>query len=258
MGLLNRAIRKSVLLAKSTLGLPTEQPLSVQFERQAPGWLADNLMAGVSQAQQGNPRVEQQVMQAQALGERPLWEGYRDIPDYPRSKTKGRTVGEVRSTPVTGSFFSWLAEARRPDYIVEFGTAFGVSGMYWLSGLEAAGTGHLMTYEPNTDWADIAEANLASISGRFTLTRGIFEEEAERTLTPGSVDIAFIDAIHTEAFVMRQWEVLKPFMRPGAIVLFDDISFSEDMAGCWRKVAHMPEAKASAALGNRVGIVELH
>lgn len=258
MNLLKRAVRKSVRLAKGAMGVSGDQRLSARFEREAPGWLADNLMIGVSQAQQGNPLVEQQVQQAQALGERPLWEGYRDIPDYPKSKTKGRTVSDVRSTPVTGSFFSWLAEVRRPDFIVEFGTAFGVSGMYWLSGLEAAGTGHLMTYEPNTDWAAIAERGLAAISSRFTLTRGIFEEEAERTLKPGTVDIAFIDAIHTEAFVMRQWEVLKPFMRPGAIVLFDDISFSEDMAGCWRKVAYMPEAKASASIANRVGIVELH
>ena len=100
-----------------------------------------------------------------------------------------------------GRFFSWLVTNRRPSVIVEFGTAFGVSGMYWLFGLESNGGGTLLTFEPNDVWARIAEANLVAIGRRFELTVGTFEENIDRNLSPGErIDIAFIDAIHTSEF----------------------------------------------------------
>jgi predicted O-methyltransferase YrrM len=153
-----------------------------------------------------------------------------------------------------GKLFSWLAKERNPAHVVEFGTAFGVSGMYWLAGME---TGHLHTFEPNPDWAEFAKANLSAISPRFTLTSGTFEDQGPRVLQPGSVDIAFIDAIHTSEFVDRQYEVLKPLMAPGSLILFDDLLFSQDMTDCFDRIAREPHLTASARLGRRVGVIEL-
>ncbi|HEY2616211.1 MAG TPA: class I SAM-dependent methyltransferase [Acetobacteraceae bacterium] len=156
-----------------------------------------------------------------------------------------------------GRVFAWLAAARQPQAVVEIGTAFGISGMYWLAGLEIAGSGMLYTFEPNVDWASFAEANLKSISTRFLLIRGTFEEKALDVLADVRPEIAFVDAIHTAAFVGAQYELLKKLMAPGGLILFDDINFSEDMRQCWSALAHAPEAAASAQLGSRVGILEL-
>ncbi|CAN5310584.1 hypothetical protein BH10PSE9_BH10PSE9_21780 [soil metagenome] len=156
-----------------------------------------------------------------------------------------------------GRFYAWLAASRRPQVIVEFGTAFGVSGMYWLAGLKAATGGELLTFEPNTTWAAIADKNLAAISDRYTLTVGTFEDNAERVLAGRTIDIAFVDAIHTGAFVRAQYTILRRHMQAGGIVLFDDINFSDDMGACWSEIAIAPEVAASARIGNRLGIVEL-
>lgn len=251
LGALGRAAKKSV---KRII----KPHRDLQFELSGPSWLTTNLAQGIpTLAAPGNPIIEDQARKTEEVGARPLWEGYAALDDYTASTTQARSSNDVRTMPQTGNFFSWLAEVRRPDRIVEFGTAFGVSGMYWLSGLEKAGTGHLMTYEPNSDWASFAEQNLLKISNRFTLTHGTFEDNAAATLEPQSVDIGFIDAIHTDEFVTQQWAILKPFMKPGGLVLFDDINFSPSMQACWKKMARMPEAVASAAVVGRVGIVEL-
>ena len=155
-----------------------------------------------------------------------------------------------------GRFFSCLVTNRRPSVIVEFGTAFGVSGTYSLFGLESNGGGTLLTFEPNDVWARIAEANLVAIGRRFELTVGTFEENIDRTLSPGErIDIAFIDAIHTSEFVEPQFELVANRIAPGGIVLLDDIDFSADMRSCWDRIRADRRLVASVEV-DRVGIVE--
>lgn len=129
--------------------------------------------------------------------------------------------------------------------------------MYWLGGLEQVGAGHLFTFEPNSNWAEIAEINLKKVSDRYTLTIGTFEDNANLILKDTSVDMAFVDAIHTSDFVFSQYKILSQFLAPGGIVLFDDINFSDDMQACWSEIARRPEVAASAVIGGRVGMVEI-
>ena len=55
--------------------------------------------------------------------------------------------------------------------------------MYFTAGLEEAGSGHLYSFEINRAWADIAERNIRSVSNRFTLTHGAFEDYVTEVLT---------------------------------------------------------------------------
>lgn len=245
--------------ARNLITRLTGRPSSVAIQpvKSGAGWLTTNFSAVPSLDAIDLSPVRVQAAMTSQLGAKPLWDGYKELKDYPRDTTGTRSSDQVRTSEDLGGCYAWLAEQRRPDIIVEFGTAFGVSGMYWLTGLERAGSGKLMTYEPNDIWADIAEGNLRAISNRFILTRGTFEDNAAATLKPKSVDIAFIDAIHTSEFVYSQYDKLRPFMKDGALVLFDDINFSDDMRQCWNAVARRPEVLASAQIGDRVGIIEL-
>lgn len=221
------------------------------------GWLDATLPRSFDPAVIDVSAVHARAEQTSRLGDRPLWEGYQNVENYPRATTGNRTSEQVRTAEDMGALYAWLVSMRRPEIIVEFGTAFGISGMYWLTGLKIAGQGKLFTYEPNRIWAEIAEGNLKAISDRFTLTNGIFEEHAAATLTERSVDIAFIDAIHTSDFVYAQYDKLKPYLKNNALVLFDDIGFSPDMAQCWNDLANRAEVLSSYQLGDRVGLVEL-
>lgn len=187
-----------------------------------------------------------------ALGPKPLWQGYRAGPDA------SRRAGQVSKCRAEGAFFAWLVERSGAQTILEFGTAFGASGSYWLAGIEANGSGHLLTFEPNVIWAQIAVRNLAAVSSRFTLTQDMFENHVARLQAAGTqVDIAFIDAIHTRAFVESQLALVRTIAAPGALILLDDIDFSEDMAACWQALSQSGQFAAVYRLGARLGVLEL-
>lgn len=236
---------------------------AIRFVREEPGWLRENLSGpafSLPEPVDGkHKQIEDRAAATEALGPQPLWDGYANVAGYPgAAQNSTRTSGQVRSSAATGRLFTWLARQRAATIIVEFGTAFGVSGMYWLAGLGDSPGVRLLTFEPNAIWADIARRNLASVSDRFELTVGTFEECIDSVLAMNQrIDIAFVDAIHTSPFVSRQFDILLPKMAANALVLFDDIDFSADMAACWDSIARHPRVLAAATFGRRLGIVEL-
>lgn len=254
MNLMRRFSPPKGVVAKNT-------PNFVHYRREGEGWLVRNLPEShlILPKPIDADRIEARAAATERMGAKPLWEGYAAVPNYPRSTADSmRRSDEVRSSISAGRLFAWLAAQRTATLIVEFGTAFGISGMYWLAGLKHDPEGRLLTFEPNALWAEIARENLAAISRQFNLVTGTFEENIDSTLRPGQrIDIAFVDAIHTSAFVLRQFDILLPRMTPGGLMLFDDIDFSGDMESCWHAIALDPRVVASATFGRRLGIVEL-
>jgi predicted O-methyltransferase YrrM len=246
---------------RSLLAKPPRETdeLSVAFVASGPGWLRSHLPQGwfLPPRPPDFDAIEGRAAATQQAGPKPLWEGYRTVAGYARSVIEARTSEEVRSDATTGCFFAWLARERVPAVIAEIGTAFGVSGMYWLSGLKANGVGRLVTFEPNVAWAELADENLRSIDDRYALIRGPFEDHAAAALAGEPVDMAFVDGIHTGEFVRRELAILRNHARSGALLLFDDINFSDDMRASWAAMARGPGVVASALIGGRVGILEL-
>lgn len=194
-------------------------------------------------------RIEKLARDTQRGGALTLWERYLQPGAV-------RFPDTVRSDRNAGRFYSWLVTTRRPNIVVEFGTAFGVSGMYWLSGLLQNDSGILLTFEPNERWREIAVRNLTAIGGRFKSYLGTFEDNVQAALDGRSIDIAFIDAIHTSEWVLPQFEIVCRYLAPKGIVVLDDIDFSPDMAKCWLAVAADPRVVAAVRFGERVGILE--
>jgi predicted O-methyltransferase YrrM len=128
-----------------------------------------------------------------------------------------RIPAQVSTGPVYGQFYADLRRRKRPDNVIEFGTASGVSGMYWTCTLDAAGHGQLHSFEVNPDWAAVASRNMAAVGTRFHLTVGAFEDYAHAVK---EVDIAFIDAVHTKEWVISQFDLVASRCRTGAIVLW--------------------------------------
>ncbi len=248
-----KRIIKSIIYAES-------RSIPIVWERRGgDSWLCRYLSQNTFKPPR-NPfsrKIARLAFETNQLGPLPLWEGYlTHDPGNQRGPT--RKSDEVRTREVFGDLFTDLVAHRKPDIIVEFGTAFGVSGMYFLAGLENNQKGRLFTFEPNRQWADIALKNLQMISQRFALTIGTFEENIDKKiLVNEKIDMAFIDAIHTSEFVVPQLELVVQRSGPGALIVLDDISFSEDMKNCWRKISQDRRFCASVALGNHVGILEL-
>ncbi len=204
-------------------------------------------------------KIEDLALKASMLGEMPLWEGFEKLEDYPFPvKNATRNANQVRVDKQVGDLFYNLTIAKKPARIVEIGTAFGVSGMYWLSGITANGSGTLLTFDPNAVWAKVAVSNLSMISPNYVSTVATFEDTHGQILKKGDViDMAFIDAIHQSGIVNNQFKLISQYCAPGSLVLFDDINFSFDMWDCWEKIAKSPQVKASCSIARRIGIAEL-
>jgi predicted O-methyltransferase YrrM len=164
------------------------------------------------------------------------------------------TVRDVSSPPVQGDLYAWLVAQRRPETIIEFGAGFGVSGMYFASALEDNQFGHLYSFEINDEWADVAEPAISEMSTRFTLIRGAFEEHIDDITGP--IDVALVDGIHTYDFVMKQWEILKPRMSSGGLVLFDDIRYGQGMHEAWLDIGRSSSVAGAVEFHKRLGLIE--
>ena len=223
---------------------------AIVWRKRGAVWLSTALLPILPMAPR-KLRIEDLAWQTNRKGAQPLHEAYAQ-------KGATRRPDEVRSPSFVGDLFAWLAAERRPLVIVEFGAAFGVSGMYWLAGLEAVGIGHLYSFEINPLWARLANENMAAISSRFTLTVGTFEEFVDPVLEGKPIDIAFVDGIHTMEFIVRQFEVLLARASKGAILLFDDIDFPTGrMREGWNAIWQRREVAAACEVNGRIGIVEL-
>jgi predicted O-methyltransferase YrrM len=231
-------------------GAPPQTRLSLTWVKTG-GWLGTHLGDSVPHA----PRKQQIETAADATNRL----GPQRLADEYGESGGERTPAVVRSSSRSGDLYAWLVQQRRPTTIVEFGSAFGVSGMYFSAGLEAAEGGHLYSFEINGEWADVAERNIRSVSNRFTLTRGAFEDRVDDVLT-APIDLAFVDGIHQYDFVMRQFEILEPRLSPGALVLLDDIDFKKPgarMGEAWRALAARSNVAAAVEVDGRLGILEL-
>ena len=199
-------------------------------------------------------KIEKLADYTNKKGSQPLWEGYHGN----NAGGSNRMPNSVRSAPAIGNLFTYLVQEKKPEIIVEFGTAFGVSGMYFLAGLNINNGGLLLTFDPNKVWAELAEENLLQISDRFKLTVGTFEDNIDKVLSTNQyIDLAFIDAIHTKEFVVPQLEIVISKANSGALIILDDINFSVGMKKCWDEVANDDRFISSLAFGDRVGVLEL-
>lgn len=248
------------LLRRVTRGRRCADLRTVEVRAENGTWIDTHLRAAAPQLAEGewSVRIEQRALASQELGRQPLWDGYEvlDDTDSWSYRDASRSSNDVRTSPALGRFFTWVVAQRQPSVIVEFGTAFGVSGMYWLAGIEMNMRGRLLTFEPNETWAKIADSNLAAVGQRYVLTVGTFEEKITQILpSPEKIDIAFIDAIHTSGFVEPQFQAVADRVRPGGLVLLDDINFSADMRSCWEKI-RLDRRLAATAEVERVGIAE--
>ncbi|WP_164657832.1 O-methyltransferase [Tropicibacter sp. Alg240-R139] len=202
-------------------------------------------------------KIETAVYRTMNKGKLPLWSAYKRVRNYgvKVGQNPKRDVEEVRTQPDYCRFYAWLAAQTKPEAVLEFGSGFGVSGMYWLAGMKYAGGGTLFSFEPNRLWTPIVRDNFASVGGSYDLTEGTFEGNLERITT--SVEIALIDGIHTRYFVRQQLALIEGVAAKGAIVLIDGINFSDSMKKCWGEIQAREDFVGVWEVGARVGVVEL-
>jgi predicted O-methyltransferase YrrM len=124
-------------------------------------------------------------------------------------------------SPEAGTFAYLVARSIGARRIVEFGTSFGVSTIYLAAAVRDNGGGIVIGSEIEETKIAAAQANLeqAGLGDQVEIRAG----DAQQTLRDpgGSVDLALLDG--WKDLYVPIIEILTPHLRPGAVVLADNI-----------------------------------
>jgi predicted O-methyltransferase YrrM len=173
-----------------------------------------------------------------------------------------RILGEISrgwSLPhLWGTLLFKLVRALRPTSCVELGTAIGISAAYQAAALRLNGSGELVTLEGQPPVASIASKNLAELGlENAAVVVGPFDETLEPTLGGlDPVDFAHIDGNHHEEPTLGYFEQFVPHLAGSAVLVFDDINWSDGMKRAWARISSDPRVRISLDL-HRMGIVVL-
>jgi predicted O-methyltransferase YrrM len=116
--------------------------------------------------------------------------------------------------------------------------------------LRRNGVGRLWTIEGSPALADIAEVTLngLGLDSIATVVRGPFYQMLEPTLAHRRFELVFIDGHHDGTATITYFQQIKARLEPGAIVLFDDIGWSEGMGSAWSTISADPQIDKTFSL----------
>lgn len=140
-----------------------------------------------------------------------------------------------------GRLFYRLTNYLKPATILELGTSLGLTTAYFAS---AAPDSSLLTFEGCPETARIAQENFSrlgvdnikTIVGNIDDTLPIALEKCVK-----GVDMVFFDANHRFEPTIRYYELARQYANPGAVFIFDDIYWSDEMKLAWEYIKSRPE-----------------
>jgi len=152
------------------------------------------------------------------------------------------TVGDICrtcSTPRSWSFFlfSCIREFK-PTITLELGTCLGISASYLAAASKLNGAGRVVTLEGDKAMTHLAARNFLKLGlDNACVIAGRFEDTLDLVLTKhGPMDFVFIDGHHDERATLDYFERIYPFLSERAMLIFDDISWSEGMRRAWNLI----------------------
>jgi predicted O-methyltransferase YrrM len=154
-----------------------------------------------------------------------------------------------------------LVSALEPQGILELGTMIGVSAAYQAAALECNARGKLVSIDMNAAALVLATDLLSKLQlqHRVQLIQGRFDDEVPSALaTNGPFGLIFKDGAHTYEETMAYFEQFRTYAQQGPIdgvaILFDDITYSADMARAWKQIRRDPSVRTSIDFFN-LGLV---
>jgi predicted O-methyltransferase YrrM len=169
----------------------------------------------------------------------------RSDEEMAKGTTSTTTYGDIctGSKPALWALLLFkLIRKIQPELAIELGTCIGISAAYQSSAMHLNGKGRLITIEGSETIAVIAKKNIESLHlSNVEILCGTFKEVLPEVFvkTP-SIDFAFIDGHHDEQATIAYFELLLPHLSTGALVVFDDISWSSGMRRAWEKICKHP------------------
>lgn len=143
----------------------------------------------------------------------------------------------------------------KPTTSIELGTSLGISAAYQAAAHKINNKGRVTTMEGATLLASLSKKNLQKLGLDNTdVVCGRFQDNLDRVLKEKKpIDYAFIDGHHDEGATITYFESFIPNLSDKAIIVLDDISWSNGMRRAWDRIIKNENVKVSLDLGT-IGI----
>jgi predicted O-methyltransferase YrrM len=161
-------------------------------------------------------------------------------------------ISQAASKPAFWCCFLFkLVRTMQPSLCIEMGTAVGISAAYQAAALKLNGHGVLLTLEGATSLADIAKSNFQQLGlDTVEVVVGRFQDTLPDVLAKRQpVSYTFVDGHHDEQATLGYFEQILPFLSEKALLVFDDIAWSEGMKRAWNAIAHDRRVAVAVDLG---------
>jgi predicted O-methyltransferase YrrM len=182
------------------------------------------------------------------------------LPDWAAEVDRPLLISETSRSmsipPLECTFLMRLVRELKPGSCVELGTGFGVSTAYQAASLELNGTGRLITLDAATEWMKIAERGLSMLGLDGIVERRVGPIDgliSEVLPAAAPIDYALLDADHAEEATLRHFEAIFPHLAEGAVAVFDDINWTEEMQRAWARVGRHDGVSIGVDIG-RLGV----
>lgn len=143
-------------------------------------------------------------------------------------------IAQISSvTPEWGAVLYLCAKGFHAATILELGSCAGISGSYLVS---APTCREFISIERSPELATIAQTHIQQDFPKGQVVNAVIADVLPNVLTRfGSpLDLYYVDANHYYAPTLDYFKAAIPFLKPGALVIFDDIHWSPEMWEAWR------------------------
>lgn len=140
-------------------------------------------------------------------------------------------------------------------YILELGTSLGISSAYLAA---ANSRSSVVTLEGSPKIAQkAAEVHHNLGIKNIEIKVGPFDQILESVLSSlHAIDLVFLDGNHDKNATLKYFNAILPFCQDSAIIIFDDIYWSEGMTNAWKEIVKHEAVTLSIDLFD-IGIVFL-
>jgi len=172
------------------------------------------------------------------------------------------TAGDDRERivlrPPFTRFLHFLVRELRPQHVLECGTGYGESSLHMLAALEHLHHGHLHTIELDATRRRLALEAVDRFfpqTRRLTSVEGSFADALAGVVAAAApLDLVFEDGPHTPDVTLDVFEQVVDAVRPGGLMIFDDVQHEMGNQPAWAKIRSDPRVAASLEINARFGI----
>lgn len=283
-----RALPGELLVVNTVVGLARWMSPSLartaRVEKRSDAWPFEPFLERVRiDPRRLAPEAEIDRVEARARDVRRRLRGVVRQTSYGKGVARAAAAGVCQrvSSPRTGMALLYaLVEIYKPRWVVELGSAFGVGSTALTLALASGGREDArfdgVEFE---EWrAKIADSGVREILGDRArvhpgdIAKALPRLAREAGLGPGlgpgvgpgvgpgageRVGMAFVDAEHTFDATLGYHRALLPLLEPGAIVVYDDTEWSDEMRRAWKAIVADARVTDALSLGKRWGVIRV-